>query len=192
MKNESSVILALALLVPGVVLAHPGVAPATGFMGGVGHTIGGVDHCLSMIAVGLWAAQIGGRALWVVPCTFVGVMVAGSILGMAGVAVPFVEEGILVSVLVLGILVAGAFRMSIACSSLVVGLFAFLHGHAHGTEMSGAPGAISYLVGFSLAAAMLHLLGMGVSTLMHRLNLQPVNRCIGATIAFAGLMLAVS
>ena len=100
MKQSVSKFFVLLIVFPSLALAHTGVGETTGLMHGFGHPIGGADHMLAMIAVGLWAAQIGGRALWVVPCTFVGVMVLGGVLGFMGLPVPFVEEGILVSILI--------------------------------------------------------------------------------------------
>ena len=147
---------------------------------------------LAMVAVGLWVAQIGGRALWVVPCTFVCVMALGGVLGFTGVPVPFVEEGIMVSILILGILIAGAFKLPLIYSSLLVGLFAIFHGHTHGAEMPASMSAASYAVGFALATAMLHMAGIGLGMLMQKTNLQIVNRFAGASIAVSGIYLAIS
>jgi len=180
------------LLLPGVALAHTGVGATTGFIHGFSHPISGADHMLAMVAVGLWVAQIGGRALWVVPCTFVCVMALGGVLGFTGVTVPFVEEGIMVSILILGILIAGAFKLPLIYSSLLVGLFAIFHGHAHGAEMPASMSAASYAVGFALATAMLHMAGIGLGMLMQKTNLQIVNRFAGAAIAFSGIYLAIS
>lgn len=192
MKQSISKILVLSLMFPGLAFAHTGVGQTTGFLHGFGHPMGGTDHMLAMVAVGLWAAQIGGRALWGVPCAFVGVMVLGGVLGIAGFPVPFVEEGILVSILVLGILTAGAFKLPLFYSSLIVGLFAIFHGHAHGVEMPESFGAASYAIGFALATAMLHLLGIGLGMLLQKTNLQTVSRFVGGAIALSGIYLAIS
>lgn len=192
MRQTISKLLVLLFLLPGIAFAHTGVGETTGFMHGFSHPIGGADHMLAMIAVGLWAAQIGGRALWVVPGTFVGVMVLGGIFGFTGVPVPFVEEGILVSILILGILIAGAFKVPLIYSSLIVGLFAIFHGHAHGAEMPESISAASYAVGFALATAMLHLAGIGLGVLMQKANLQSVSRFAGSAIALSGIYLAIS
>lgn len=161
-------------------------------MHGFGHPIDGADHLLAMVAVGLWAAQIGGRALWAVPCTFVGVMILGGVLGFTGVPVPFIEEGILVSILILGVLIAGAFRFPLIYSTLVVGFFAVFHGHAHGAEMPATIGAGSYTVGFALATAMLHAAGIGLGMLMQKTNLHTVTRFAGGAVALSGIYLAMS
>ena len=192
MKQSLSKMLVLSLMFPTLAFAHTGVGQITGFMHGFGHPVGGADHILAMVAVGLWAAQIGGRALWVVPCTFVSIMVLGGILGFSGVLVPFVEEGILVSILILGILIAGAFKLPLVYSSLLVGIFAIFHGHAHGAEMPESIGAASYAVGFALATAMLHLAGIGLGMLMKKINMQTVTRFAGAAIAVSGIYLAIS
>jgi urease accessory protein len=192
MKQSLSKMLVLSLMFPGLALAHTGVGETTGFMHGFGHPIGGADHMLAMVAVGLWVAQIGGRALWVVPCTFVGVVVLGGVLGFTGAPVPFVEEGILVSILILGILIVGAFKLPLVYSSLIVGLFAIFHGHAHGAEMPELISAASYAVGFALATAMLHAAGIGLGMLMQKTNLQTVNRFVGGAIALSGVYLAIA
>lgn len=184
-------LMIMFFFLPGIALAHTGVGETTGFMHGFGHPIGGADHLLAMVAVGLWAAQVGGRALWVVPCTFVGVMIIGGILGFTGVPVPFIEQGILLSVLILGVLIAGAFKLPLVYSALIVGLFAIFHGHAHGAEMPVALGAASYTFGFALATALLHLSGIGLGMLVSRINLPAVTRFAGGAIALGGVYLAV-
>ena len=114
--------------------AHPG-HDASGFSAGVAHPVHGLDHILAMVAVGLWAAQLGGRAKWLVPASFISVMAIGGALGMAGMPLPFAEQGIFASVLILGVLIAAAVRLPLAASMAIVGLFALCHGHAHGLEM---------------------------------------------------------
>ena len=185
-------ILSLLFLLPGVAIAHTGVGETTGFVHGFSHPTGGADHLLAMVAVGLWAAQIGGRALWVVPSTFVILMILGGALGFSGISVPFIEEGILVSVLVLGVLIAGAFKFPVIFSALIVGFFSLFHGHAHGTEMPVAIGAASYSIGFALATAMLHTAGIASGIILQKINLEKVNRFAGGAIALSGIYLAVS
>jgi len=193
MKIQSPLnILSLLFLLPGVALAHTGAGEATGFMHGLSHPIGGADHVLAMLAVGLWAAQIGGRALWAIPGTFVFVMILGGVLGFYGISVPFVEGGILVSVLVFGVLIAGAFKFPIIVSALIVGVFALFHGHAHGAEMPFAIGAVSYSIGFALATAILHTAGIAFGMLLQRIDLEKVNRFAGGAIALSGIFLAAT
>jgi urease accessory protein len=179
-------------LVPMVAFAHTGVGGTTGFAAGFSHPFGGMDHLLAMVAVGLWAAQMGGRALWVVPTAFVSLMLLGGGLAVAGVHVPYVEGGILVSVLVLGVLIAAAFKFPLAVSALLVGVFAIFHGHAHGSEMPLAMGAVSYSLGFALATALLHGLGMVGGVALQRLNTEKVVRYAGGVIALGGVYLAVA
>src|ERR1017187_3174410 len=128
-----------------------------GFGSGFAHPLHGLDHILVMVAVGLWAGQLGGRARWLVPASFVGVMVLGGTLAMAGLRVPFTEEGILLSVLVLGVLVAVAARFTLAASMAIVGIFALFHGHSHGTEMPANAVVYVYGAGFALATVLLHV-----------------------------------
>lgn len=192
MNQNRLTLFVLFLFLPEIVLAHTGVGETTGFMHGFGHPTGGIDHILAMVAVGLWAAQMGGRALYIIPCTFVGIMVLGGALGYAGVSVPYVEQGILISILVLGALIAGAFKLPLIISSFIVGLFAIFHGHAHGTEMPISMSAASYALGFSLATAFLHIAGISLGVWVKKLNIQMVTRCAGGLIALSGIYLAFS
>lgn len=192
MRQRVFNIVIVLFFLPGIAVAHTGVGETTGFMHGFSHPIGGVDHLLAMVAVGLWAAQIGGRALWVVPCTFVVVMVVGGVLGVAGVPVPFIEQGILLSLLILGVLIAGAFRLPLVYSISIVALFAIFHGQAHGAEMPASTAAASYTLGFALATAILHLIGIGLGALMSMLNQHAVSRYVGGAIALSGVYLAVA
>jgi len=188
----SSLIVGVIALLPISVYAHTGVGQTTGFGAGLGHPIGGIDHLLAMVAVGLWAAQLGGRAVWVVPGAFVSLMIFGGILAFSGVQVPYVEQGILVSVLVLGVLIAAAFRLPLAASAVLIGIFAVFHGHAHGAEMPLAMGAVSYSLGFALATALLHGAGIAGGLLLQRMNVEKVVRLAGAAIAVGGVFLAVA
>jgi len=178
-------------LSPVSAFAHTGVGSVTGFWSGVGHPISGADHMLAMVAVGLWAAQIGGRAVWAVPGSFVTLMLIGGVLGMSGMPLPYVEQGILVSVLVMGMLIAFALRLPIAISMIIAGIFAVFHGHAHGAEMPSAMSALSYSAGFALATALLHAAGIGGGTLLQKLGSGKVTRFAGAAIALGGVYLAV-
>ncbi len=145
----------IALLILGVspALAHVGHCATESFTAGVAHPLGGLDHIAVMVAVGLWAALKGGRALWLWPVTFVGVMLVGGALGMSHVALPFVEPAILASVVALGLLVALAVDLPLAVGAGLIGVFAIFHGHAHGGEVAENIGGIEYMAGFALATA---------------------------------------
>lgn len=153
-------IAALLLMVSGVTYAHPGHSELTGFISGVFHPLLGFDHLLAMLAVGIWAAQIGARAVWSVPVTFVVVMIVGAVLGISGITLPNPEHGIALSVLLLGLLSAFALKLPTALSMLIVAIFALFHGYAHGTEMPQAASAALYALGFILATASLHVMGV--------------------------------
>ena len=159
------------------------------FMAGFSHPLFGLDHILVMVAVGLWASQIGGRALWLVPAAFVGTMALGFGLAVAGVDLPFVEPAILASVVALGLLVAMAARFDTIASAALVAAFALFHGHAHGGEL-GAAGAASFGVGFVVATALLHAagiaLGLGISRIANGAILA---RIIGGLTAVTGVAL---
>lgn len=192
MKTYKHVALAAAFtLAAPAVWAHPG-HPGHGFDQGLAHPFGGLDHMLAMIAVGLWAAQIGGRARWGLPAAFLGFMLVGGALGVAGVPMPAVESGIAASVLVLGLLVATAARVPVGSGSILVALFAVLHGHAHGTELAGAASAWTYAAGFTIATALLHACGLGAgSALARRAGMGGLVRLSGGAIAAAGLLMSL-
>ena len=162
LKTLSTVLV----LAPTIALAHTGHGDTSGLMHGFTHPITGVDHVLAMVAVGVLAAQLGGRALWLVPLGFVGVMAVAGAFGMAGIQLPAAEVGIALSVFVLGLAVA--FRLSppeLAAMALV-GFFAVFHGHVHGAEMPAAASGVAYAAGFVGATAMLHAVGVGVGLLV--------------------------
>jgi urease accessory protein len=179
------------ILGPSTVYAHTGVSPAHDLLHGLAHPLTGLDHVLAMFAVGLWAAQRGGRAIWFVPLTFVLVMTLGATLGMSAVSIPFVESGIAISVLVLGVFVAAAVRLPLSISAAIVGLFALLHGHAHGAEIPASATGMTYVVGFILATVFLHAAGIIVGLAAHRVHSSQIVRYAGAAIAACGLFLCV-
>jgi urease accessory protein len=166
--------------------AHVGVGSTASFAAGVAHPLSGLDHITVMVAVGLWAALKGNRALWVWPATFVGVMLIGGALGMAHVPVPFVEPGILASVVALGLLVALAVDLPLWVGAMVIGVFAVFHGHAHGSEVAENVGGIEYMAGFAFATATLHAIGIAFALLMQRAALRPVIRVAGAGCVLIG------
>lgn len=188
-------ILALAtafamLAVPAA--AHTGVGTESGLAAGFSHPLFGLDHVLAMVAVGILAAQLGGRARWAVPAAFVGTMMAGGVLGAAAVPVPFVELGITGSIVVLGFVIALGRQLPLAGAMALVGVLAAFHGHAHGTEMPEAVAGLGYGAGFVMATALLHAaglaLGAGAARVSARLAPAAV-RLGGGLIAAAGLAL---
>jgi urease accessory protein len=172
-------------------LAHTGMEHAYSFASGFAHPWTGLDHMLAMVAVGLWAGINGGRALWAWPAAFVGVMLAGGALGMAGVSVPFVEPGILASVIALGLLVLTAARLPVVLGAVLMAAFALLHGHAHGAELPSGAAAATYAAGFAIATAALHVLGLGIAHLCRTDGGKLIVRGAGAAVAVAGVALAV-
>jgi urease accessory protein len=182
--------LAALTLVPTAALAHTGAGATHGFAYGFMHPIGGLDHVLAMVTVGIFAAQLGGRALWLVPATFVLVMAAGGVAGVAGMPVPFVEIGIAVSVIVLGAIVALKAKAPAAVAMGIVGFFAVFHGYAHGAEMPGAAAGLSYGAGFMAATALLHAVGIGAGFAVGRIGTRrdaAIYRIAGALVAVAGI-----
>jgi urease accessory protein len=188
-KLKLAALLAFGSLTPALAHAHHLPGEASGFASGFGHPLFGLDHVLAMVAVGLWAAQLGGRSRWTVPAAFVCLMAVGGALGMSGIQVPMVEAGILASVLVLGILIAAAVRLPTAASVALVGLFAIFHGHAHGAEIPAAASGFSYALGFVLATIALHACGIGLGMLAKKPSTVPLLRFAGAAIAVAGICL---
>lgn len=179
----------IALFAPSVAYAHTGVNHLFGFQHGVGHPIGGLDHLLAMVAVGIWAAQLGGRALWIVPLTFVFVTGIGGVIGMTGIPFLFVEQGIVLSVLLFGVLIAAAFRFSPAIGAITAGVFALFHGYAHGAEIPAIASGIAYGVGFVMTTALLHVAGIGFGLFFERKGSAQVVRFAGAGIALCGVFL---
>lgn len=179
-------------LLPSMALAHTGHGDASGFAHGFIHPLSGFDHLLAMILVGIFAYQLGGRALWLVPLTFVGVMALGGLLGVNGLPLPFVETGIALSVVVLGAVVAFGIKAPVAVAMGVAGLFAVFHGYAHGAEMPLDASGAAYGLGFMLATALLHAAGIGVGLLigMSTKTLgDNVYRAVGGLASVAGVAL---
>jgi urease accessory protein len=160
---------------------------ATGFVNGFLHPISGWDHVLAMVAVGLWGAQLGAPAVWLLPVTFPMVMAFGGMLGLMGIAIPGVEVGIAASAIILGIMVLGELRPPLAVAAAVVGTFAVFHGHAHGTELPEGASGLLYSIGFVVATGCLHGVGIALGV-AHRWPLgKAALRAAGALVAVAGV-----
>lgn len=182
-----STVLLAAMAAPA--FAHISPLEHGSLMTGLAHPFSGVDHILAMVAVGLWAAQIGGRARWIVPASFISMMAVGFLMAMNGITLPFVEPGILASIVGLGLLVALAVRIPTAASAAVVGLFALFHGHAHGGEM-GVATPISFAIGFMIATAILHAIGLGLGMTIGSRQ-AALTRVLGVLTALGGVALVL-
>lgn len=191
-KILTSIFMVLAFTAPA--FAHLNPAEHGSFSAGFSHPIFGMDHVLVMVAVGLWAWQIGGKAIVAVPSAFVVAMIVGFALSLFGTPLPFVEPTILASVVALGLLLTFAVKMPIALGALLVGAFALFHGHAHGSEL-GAATALNYALGFALATATLHVggivLGLTIDKFFGATNktAMVISRAIGGVTALVGISL---
>lgn len=184
-------LLALGLVaLPTAALAHTGHGDTAGFVHGFMHPVGGLDHILAMVAVGVFAFVLGGRALWLVPLSFVGMMAVGFLLGTGGVDVPFVELGIALSSVVIGGVAALGRPMPVVAAMALVGVFAVFHGHAHGAEMPADAGGLMYALGFMTATALLHAAGiiaaMGVAKIVGKYG-KLVAQVAGGVFAIGGV-----
>ena len=187
-KSVWTIIAVAATATPA--LAHLDPAAHGPLMAGLSHPLFGPDHVLAMVAVGLWAALLGGRALWLAPLGFVGAMVLGFGAALLGAPLPFVEPVVLASVVVVGLLAATALNVPAAMAMALVGFFAFFHGHAHGGEL-GSAGALAFGFGFALATALLHAAGIGMARLFGGEAGRLAARIAGAAAAAGGLWLAI-
>ncbi|MEZ5582770.1 MAG: HupE/UreJ family protein [Candidatus Competibacteraceae bacterium] len=167
--------------------AHAEVGVAGGLISGFLHPIFGLDHLVAMVAVGLWGAQLGRPAIWVLPITFPVVMACGGLLGIMGMPLPLIEVGISVSALVLGLMVAMALRPPLWVAGLLVAFFAIWHGHAHGTELPAAANPLAYAIGFVISTGLLHLCGIVLGILVAWPMGTWVVRFSGAGIAAIGV-----
>ena len=180
-------VLLAALAAPSSAWAHIQAGEAAGFVSGLHHPISGWDHVLAMVAVGLWGAQLGAPAIWLLPVIFPMVMALGGMVGLLGIKLPGVEIGIALSALVLGTMVLAQKRPPLAVAAVIVGVFAIFHGHAHGTELPAGQSGLLYSMGFVMATGCLHGVGIGIG-LIHRWAAgRAILRLAGATVAVAGI-----
>ena len=181
---------ALLLVEPTLALAHPGVH-ADGLVAGLAHPLTGLDHLAAMTAVGFWAASLGQKsARWIVPLSFVALMIVGAGLALAGLSLPAVEPMIALSVAALGLLVAFEIRLPAVFAAPLVGFLALFHGFAHGTEMPAMAEPVAYGVGFALATLSLHLAGLGLGLARSRWPFsRTAARLAGAAVAGFGIFL---
>lgn len=181
----------ILMVLQAALFAHTGAGMTSSFGAGFSHPVGGADHMLAMVAIGLWAEQMGKTALWAVPSAFVGMMLFGGILGLSDIAVPFIEGGILTSVVLIGALIAAGKKLPVAAGAAIAGVFAIFHGHAHGAEMPLVAGALTYSVGFVLATAMLHGVGIVAGRALEKAHIERIARVSGGAIAAGGVVLAL-
>ena len=183
-------VMILTLLAASPALAHTGHGSTSGLLAGFGHPIGGLDHILAMVAVGILAAQQGEKSLWLLPTSFVAMMILGGVAGMLSLPLPFVELGIVGSIVLLGVAIAVGRHLPAAAAAAAVGILAVFHGHAHGSEMPAGMSGAEYGVGFALATAILHGVGIvfGLGAQKIATALAPIAiRASGAAIAFVGV-----
>lgn len=176
-------------------LAHTGAEAVSGLSAGFSHPIGGLDHVLAMVAVGILATQLGGKSLLFVPASFVGMMIVGGVLGINGIAIPMVELGIVGSLVLLGLVIAIGRRMPMGLATVFVGMLAIFHGHAHGTEMPMTASGAEYGIGFVMATMGLIAIGAGMSIGVQKFaeKIAPVAaRASGGAIAATGGLLLVA
>jgi urease accessory protein len=186
-RRPEIAVLVTVILSAQTAFAHPQKGEAVGFLTGFRHPISGLDHVLAMVAVGLWGAQLGAPAIWILPVAFPMVMAIGGMLGIMGVPLPGIEYGIALSAMLLGAAVMFEVRPPIGIAAALVGFFAIFHGHAHGTELPPGQNALLYSMGFVIATGCLHALGIGVGT-VHRWTWgQKLLRVAGALVAGGGV-----
>ncbi len=187
-------LLAAALLAAasGVAQAHPG-HELGGALAGFVHPVGGLDHLLALVGVGIWASHVATRdrrAVWLMPSAFAAVMLLGGALALFGLRLPMVEAGILGSVLLLGVILLAAPTLPVWAPMIVVGVFALFHGHAHGAEMPEAAAPLAYAAGFVVATTALHAVGVGIGLAARRLGGTLGTRALGGLVALGGVALA--
>lgn len=191
MTNKAGILViaalaATALALPAVAHTGVGVDGHGSFLAGFVHPLVGLDHFIAMAGIGIWAAQLGGRAVWLVPAAFVGVMAGGAALALAGAPLPMVEAGIAGSVLAIGALVAFGTRLPVGAAMAVAAAFALFHGHAHGTELPAVATPAAYGAGFMAATALLHAAGAGIALAARRHATKLPFRLAGAATGAVG------
>jgi urease accessory protein len=184
--------MALALtLIAAPADAHIRRGEASGFLSGLAHPVSGLDHIIAMVAVGLWGAQLGAPAIWLLPVTFPLVMAFGGFLGLIGIPLPGVEIGIALSGVLLGAVVLLEFKAPLYIAAALVGFFGLYHGHAHGAELPPGEDGLLYSLGFVLATGALHAAGIAIGTI-HRWNWgRAALRLAGAGISLGGVAFLV-
>ncbi|MEN8693075.1 MAG: HupE/UreJ family protein [Desulfobacterales bacterium] len=185
--RETPMVLLLLVLSAAPALAHVQEGQAQGFLTGLHHPISGLDHVLAMIAVGLWGAQLGAPAVWMLPVAFPMMMAFGGFLGLLDIPLPGVEIGIALSALLLGFMIAREAKPSLMVSVVIVAFFAIFHGHAHGTELPPGQSGMLYSLGFVVSTGCLHGIGITIG-LIHKWRAGRILlRISGAAVALGGV-----
>ena len=187
MKRTVFLATAISLFAVSPALAHPGHTVAGDFTAGLMHPFLGLDHILAMLAVGLLAAQSSGKFRLILPTLFVAIMAVGGIVGLSALNVPYMEQGIVASVILLGAIVAFGGKLPLMVTGSMVAVFALFHGTAHGVEMPTDTTALAYGIGMLAASSVLHAAGIAAGHFGPYLL-----RYAGAAVALAGLGLAVA
>lgn len=183
----AAVAICLLAFVPSAAFAHIQGGEIIGIVSGIRHPVSGLDHVMAMFAVGLWGAQLGAPAIWLLPVTFPVVMSFGGLLGLMGVNLPGIEIGIAVSAIVLGVAVFREARLKLYVAAAIVGFFAVFHGYAHGAELPPGGNGMLYSIGFVVTTGLLHASGIAVG-LIHRWYAGRLAlRSAGACVAMAGV-----
>lgn len=186
--RATSLLSPVLTLVSAPAFAHVGAGPVEGFGHGLLHPLMGIDHILAMVAVGLWAGLVGGRARFVYPLAFMAMMVLAGAWAMAGGELPGAEAGIAASVVILGLAIALKASPPLAAGALACGIFAIFHGFAHGAELPENASGLGYAVGFVIATAALH--GAGLLLASRLASYAPaVARIAGGGLALAGVVM---
>ena len=163
------------------------------FLGGITHPVLGFDHLLAMVSVGMISAQIGGRAIWKVPSTFVVVMFIGGLIGLNIGGLGGYEIGIALSVLLLGSALAADKTLNSIFAMIAVGIFAIFHGYAHGEEIPTIARPVPYIAGFMTGTIMLHITGLILADIStHYKSGKIILRLAGVGIALAGFYFLIS
>lgn len=171
--------------------AHAVAAGTMSFTTGLSHPWSGWDHILAMVAVGLWGAQLGAPALWLLPVAFPMLMAFGGFLGLVGMPLPGIELCIASSAIVLGVMVALQARPPLWVAITLCGLFGLFHGHAHGTELAPGQDGLLYSIGFVIATGLLHATGIALGGIHRWKAGRLVLRAAGAGIAVMGCWFAL-
>lgn len=166
--------------------AHVRQGQTEGFLTGLGHPLSGLDHMLAMLSVGLWGAQLGQPAMWLLPVTFPLVMSLGGFLALVGMRLPGVEAGVALSALLLGLMVAAEAKPKLPVAASLIAVFAIFHGYAHGAELPPGQSGLTYSIGFVVATGCLHLAGITIGLAHKWRSGQLAIRLIGACVALAG------